>query len=69
MTCKVRYGKKVQAAFHYAAGPGTAVLSVWSCEAGTRTDMVDLLWGSNKAGSGKALLTHPHNPHCEGCQR
>lgn len=63
------HSKKVQAAFHYVAGPSTAVLSVWSCEAGTRMDMVHLLWGSNKAGSGKALLTHPCNRHCEGCQR
>lgn len=63
------HAKKGQAAFHHVAGPSTAVLSVWSHEAGTRMDMVHLLWGSNKAGSGEALLTHLHNPQCEGCQR
>lgn len=37
------HAKKVQAAFHHVAGPSTAVLSVWSCQAGARTDMVHLL--------------------------
>lgn len=60
--------KKVQAAFYHAAGPSTAVLSGWLCEAGVRMDMVHLLWGSNKAGSGKALLTPLHNLHCEECR-
>lgn len=61
------HAKEVQTAF-CVAGSSTPALCL--CLGSRNKDAHGhLLWGSNKAGSGKALLTHLLNPHGEGCQR